>query len=33
MRERLKLVRGELFIESHSMRGTSVLARAPVRRS
>jgi PAS domain S-box-containing protein len=33
MRERLKLVRGELFIESHPMRGTTVLARAPVRRS
>ena len=33
MKERLKLVGGELFIESHSTRGTTVLARAPVRRS
>jgi signal transduction histidine kinase len=33
MRERLKLVGGELFIESQSTRGTTVLARAPVRRS
>ena len=33
MRERLKLVGGELFIESQSARGTTVLARAPVRRS
>ena len=33
MKERLKLVGGELFIESQSTRGTTVLARAPVRRS
>ena len=33
MRERLKLVGGELFIESQSTRGTTVLARAPVRQS
>jgi PAS domain S-box-containing protein len=33
MRERLKLVGGELFIESQSTRGTTVLARAPVQRS
>ena len=33
MKERLKLVGGELFIESQSRRGTSVLARAPIRRS
>ena len=33
MRERLKLVGGELFLESQSARGTTVLARAPVRRS
>jgi len=33
MKERLKLVGGELFIESQSKRGTTVLARAPVRRS
>ena len=33
MRERLRLVGGELFIESQSTRGTTVLARAPVRRS
>jgi len=33
MRERLKLVGGELLIESHSKRGTTVLARAPVRQS
>ena len=32
MKERLKLVGGELFIESQSTRGTTVLARAPVRR-
>jgi signal transduction histidine kinase len=31
MKERLKLVGGELFIESQSTRGTTVLARAPVR--
>jgi signal transduction histidine kinase len=31
MKERLKLVGGELFIESQSRRGTTVLARAPVR--
>ena len=31
MKERLKLVGGELFIESRSTRGTTVLARAPVR--
>ena len=33
MRERLKLVGGELCIESQSACGTTVLARAPVRRS
>jgi len=33
MKERLKLVNGELFIESHSTRGTTILARAPVRSS
>ena len=33
MRERLKLVGGELCIESQSTRGTTVLARAPVRQS
>ncbi len=33
MRERLKLVGGELFIESQSTRGTTVVARAPVRQS
>ena len=33
MKERLKLVGGELFIESQSTRGTTVLARAPARRS
>ena len=33
MKERLKLVGGELFIESHSTRGTTVSARVPVRRS
>jgi signal transduction histidine kinase len=33
MKERLKLVDGELFIESQSTRGTTVSARAPVRRS
>ena len=33
MKERLKLVGGELFIESQSTRGTTVLARAPLRRS
>jgi PAS domain S-box-containing protein len=33
MKERLKLVGGELVIESQSKRGTTVLARAPVRRS
>jgi PAS domain S-box-containing protein len=33
MRERLKLVGGELVIESQSKRGTTVLARAPVRQS
>jgi len=33
MKERLKLVGGELFIESQSTRGTTVLARAPVRLS
>ncbi len=31
MRERLKLVGGELFIESRSTRGTTVLARAPIK--
>jgi signal transduction histidine kinase len=31
MKERLKLVGGELFIESRSTRGTTVLARVPVR--
>jgi signal transduction histidine kinase len=30
MKERLKLVGGELSIESQSTRGTTVLARAPV---
>ena len=33
MKERLKLVDGELFVESQSTRGTTVLARAPVRRT
>ena len=33
MKERLKLVGGELVIESQSTRGTTVVARAPVRRS
>src|SRR5688572_16817672 len=33
MKERLKLVGGELFIESHSSRGTTISARVPVRRS
>jgi len=33
MKERLKLVGGELVIESQSKRGTTVLARAPLRRS
>ena len=33
MKERLKLVDGELSIESQSTRGTTVLARAPIRRS
>ena len=33
MKERLKLVGGELFIESQSTRGTTVQARAPLRRS
>jgi PAS domain S-box-containing protein len=33
MKERLKLVGGELVIKSQSKRGTTVLARAPVRRS
>ena len=33
MKERLKLVGGELFIESRSKHGTTVLARAPVRQS
>jgi signal transduction histidine kinase len=33
MKERLKLIGGELVIESHSKRGTTVQARAPVRRS
>ena len=33
MKERLKLVGGELLIESQSKRGTTVRARAPVRRS
>lgn len=32
MKERLKLVGGELFIESQSTRGTTVVARAPVGR-
>jgi|SRR4051812_12400105 signal transduction histidine kinase len=31
MRERLKLVGGELFIESQSSRGTTIRARAPIR--
>ncbi len=33
MKERLKLVCGELFIESHPARGTTISARAPVRGS
>jgi len=33
MKERLKLVGGELVIESQATRGTTVLARAPVRRN
>ena len=33
MKERLMLVGGELFIESHSTRGTTVSARVPVRRT
>jgi PAS domain S-box-containing protein len=33
MKERLKLIGGELLIESQSKRGTTVLARAPVRPS
>jgi PAS domain S-box-containing protein len=33
MKERLKLVGGELLIDSHATRGTTVLARAPLRRS
>jgi PAS domain S-box-containing protein len=33
MKERLKLISGELFIESQSTGGTTVLARAPVRQS
>jgi PAS domain S-box-containing protein len=33
MKERLKLVGGELVIESQSMQGTTVVARAPVRRT
>ena len=33
MKERLKLVGGDLFIESRSTRGTSVRAHAPLRRS
>jgi PAS domain S-box-containing protein len=33
MKERLKLVDGELFIESQPTHGTTVLARAPVRQS
>ncbi|MGH9221933.1 MAG: PAS domain-containing sensor histidine kinase, partial [Vicinamibacterales bacterium] len=33
MRERLKLVGGELFVKSRSARGTTVLARAPLQRS
>ena len=32
MKERLKQVGGELFIESQSTRGTTVLARAPIQR-
>lgn len=32
MKERLKLVDGELFVMSQSTRGTTVVARAPVRR-
>ena len=32
MKERLKLVDGELFVMSQSMRGTTVVARAPFRR-
>jgi signal transduction histidine kinase len=33
MKERLKLVDGELFIEAHLRSGTTVLARAPIRHS
>ena len=33
MKERLMLVGGELFIESHSTRGTTISARVPVRRT
>jgi signal transduction histidine kinase len=33
MKERLKLVGGELVIESQSKRGTTVVARAPLQRS
>ena len=33
MKERLKLVGGELFVKSQSTRGTTVLARAPVRQA
>ena len=33
MKERLKLVGGDLLVKSQSTRGTTVLARAPVRRS
>jgi signal transduction histidine kinase len=33
MKERLKLVGGELFIEPQPTRGTTVLARAPIRAS
>jgi len=33
MKERLKLVGGELSVESQSTRGTTVLARAPIQRS
>ena len=32
MKERLKLAGGDLILESHSARGTTVLARAPLRR-
>ena len=33
MKERLKLAGGDLILESHSARGTTILARAPLRRT